>query len=96
MEIKRQQTGVTLTVEEVKSFVFRLPSPEFIQLADEIRERAETMEMTRLAETGFAEWDEPGEGIYSVSNPLGLDTSLRSYSAGAEVGVGQKKALHLE
>lgn len=36
------------------------------------------------------------EASGSVNNPLGLDTSLRSYSAGAEVEVGQKKALHLE
>jgi hypothetical protein len=64
MKSKRQQTGVTLTMEEIRSFVFRLPPSEFIQLADEVRERAETIEMTRLAETGFAEWDEPGEGIY--------------------------------
>lgn len=64
MKSKRQHSGVTLTVEEVRSFVFRLPPPEFIRLADEIRERAETIEMTRLAETGFSEWNEPGEGIY--------------------------------
>ena len=58
------QTGVTLTVEEIKTFVFRLPPLEFIQLADEMGGRAETFEMMRLAETGFAEWNEPGEEIY--------------------------------
>ena len=59
-----QQTGVTLTLEEIKSLVFRLSPLEFVQLADEMVERAETFEMMRLAETGFAEWNEPGEDIY--------------------------------
>ncbi len=58
------QTGVTLTMEEIKTFVFRLPPLEFVQLADEMRERAEIFEMMCLAETGFAEWNEPGEDIY--------------------------------
>jgi hypothetical protein len=62
-----RQAGVTLTVEEIKSFVFRLPPLEFIQLADEMRERAETFEMMWLAETGFAEWNEPGEDIYDLT-----------------------------
>jgi len=59
-----EQKGVTLTTEEIKALVFRLPPLEFVQLADEMGERAETFEMMRLAETGFAEWNEPGEGIY--------------------------------
>ena len=58
------QTGVTLTMEEIKTFVFRLPPLEFLELANEMRGRAETFEMMRLAETGFAEWSEPGEDIY--------------------------------
>jgi hypothetical protein len=64
MDIKREQPGVTLTLEEIKSLVFRLPPPQFIQLSDEMRERAETLEMTRLAETGFVDWNEPGEDVY--------------------------------
>ena len=64
MRSKTQETGVTLTMEEIRSLVYRLPPPQFIRLADEMRERAETLEMTQLAETGFAEWSEPGEGIY--------------------------------
>ncbi len=59
-----QQTGVTLTVDEIKALVFRLPPLEFMRLADEIGERAETFEMMSLAVTGFAEWNEPGEDIY--------------------------------
>ena len=61
------QTGVTLTMEEIKTLIFRLPPLEFIQLADEMRERAETFEMMWLAETGFAEWNEPGEDIYDLT-----------------------------
>jgi len=64
MSSKRQETGVTLTIEEIRSFVYRLPPSQFIRLADEMRERAETLEMTQLAETGFAEWNEPGQDIY--------------------------------
>ena len=59
-----EQTGVTITMEEIKTLVFRLPPLEFVQLSDEMGERAETFEMMRLAETGFAEWNEPGEDIY--------------------------------
>lgn len=59
-----RQTGVVLTTEEIKTFVFRLPPLEFIQLADEMDDRAETFEMMRLAESGFAEWNEPGEDVY--------------------------------
>ena len=58
------QVGVTLTLEEIQTLVFRLPPLEFAWLADRMRERAETFEMMRLAETGFAEWNEPGENIY--------------------------------
>ena len=64
--IDMEQTGATLTIEEIKTFVFRLPPLEFVQLADEMGERAETFEMMRLAETGFAEWNEPGEDIYNL------------------------------
>ncbi|MEA3338945.1 MAG: hypothetical protein U9R15_03170 [Chloroflexota bacterium] len=58
------QAGVTLTVEEVQALVFRLPPLEFIWLADRMTERAETFEMMCLADTGFAEWNEPGEDVY--------------------------------
>ena len=58
-----RQTGVTLTMEEIKAFVFRLAPLEFVQLADEMRERADTFELMCLAETGFAEWNETSEDI---------------------------------
>jgi len=50
-----RQMGVTLTLEEIEAFVFRLPPLEFVQLADEMRERADTFELMCLAETGFAD-----------------------------------------
>ena len=59
-----RQIGVLLTVEEVKTLLFRLPAPDFVRLADDIRDRAETVEMMCLAETGFSDWNEPGEDIY--------------------------------
>ena len=58
-----EQTGVTLTMEEIKTLIFRLPPLEFVQLVDEIGERAEAFAMMRLAETGFAEWNEPGREV---------------------------------
>ena len=64
--IDMEQTGVTMTMEEIKTLVFRLPPLEFVQLSDEMGERAETFEMMRLAETGFAEWNEPREDIYNL------------------------------
>jgi hypothetical protein len=65
-----EQTGVILTREEIKTFVFRLPPLEFIQLANEMAARAETFEMMRLAETGLAEWNEPGEDIYDYGTDV--------------------------
>lgn len=59
-----QNTGVTLTLDEIKQLVFRLPPAEFVQLADAMTERSETFDMMWLAETGFAEWNEPEENIY--------------------------------
>jgi hypothetical protein len=61
--IDMEQTGMTMTMEEIKALVFRLPPLEFVQLADEMGERAETFEMRRLAETGFAEWNGPGREV---------------------------------
>ena len=55
-----------LTVEEIRRLIFQLPPLDFIRLADEIQERAETFQMMSLAESGFAEWNEPGEDIYDI------------------------------
>jgi len=61
------QSGVVLSRNEIRDLVFRLPPVEIVQLADEIEDRAMTLEMMFLAEKGFAEWREPGEDIYDTS-----------------------------
>mgnify|MGYP001602394127 FL=1 len=53
-----------LSPKRVKELVFQLPPNEFMSLASEVTERAETMAMMQVAESGFAEWNEPGEDIY--------------------------------
>ena len=50
-----------LSAEEIKNMVFQLPPQEFLALVDAIEERAETIAMMRLSETGFKEWNEEGE-----------------------------------
>ncbi len=53
-----------LSPKRIKELVFQLPASDFISLATELTERAETMAMMKVAESGFAEWNEPGEDIY--------------------------------
>lgn len=50
--------------DEIKSYIFQLPARELLTLVDAIEERAETVAMMQLAETGFQEWHEEGEDIY--------------------------------
>jgi hypothetical protein len=52
------------TLEEVKSLVFQLPTSQLMELSDEITSRIQTLEMMKLAETGFQEWFDPDEDIY--------------------------------
>jgi len=65
------QMGVVLTKNEIRDLVFRLPPAELVQLADEIEDRATTLEMMFVAETGFAEWNDPGEDIYDRPEQFG-------------------------
>jgi hypothetical protein len=60
------QLTLDLNVEEIKALVFQLPPQDFFTLVDAIDERAETIAMMQLSETGFREWDEPGEDIYDA------------------------------
>jgi len=55
-----------LSAEEIKNLVLQLPTREFLALVDAIEERAETIAMMRLSETGFKEWNEEGEDIYDA------------------------------
>ena len=57
---------VDLSTEEIKNLVFQLPAQEFLVLVDAIEERAETIAMMRVSETGFQEWNEDGEDIYDA------------------------------
>ena len=47
------QLALNLSIENVKELVFQLPPEDFMKLAIEIEEHAETFEMMRLAESGF-------------------------------------------
>lgn len=55
-----------MSIEEIKDIVFQLPAQKLLELADIIEERAETIAMMQLAETGFREWCEEGEDIYET------------------------------
>ena len=57
---------VDLSTEEIKNLVFQLPAQEFLVLVYAIEERAETIAMMRVSETGFQEWNEDGEDIYDA------------------------------
>lgn len=56
------------TIEEIKILIFQLPIQEQITLIEELEERLKTLTMMQLAETGFSEWNEPGEDIYDVES----------------------------
>jgi len=64
---------VTLNVslEQVKALIFQLPARELLELGDIIEERAETVAMMKLAETGFQEWFDEGEDIYDAEAQAG-------------------------
>lgn len=55
-----------MSVDEIRELIFQLPPKELLRIAEEIEDRAETIAMMQLAETGFQEWNEPGEDIYDV------------------------------
>lgn len=58
------QVTLEVGVPEIRELIFQLPPMELVKLLDEIEQRAETAAMMQLAQTGFAEWNEPGEDIY--------------------------------
>lgn len=62
------QMTLNVSVDDVKRLVFELPAEEFLSLAEAIEDRAETVGMMRLAETGFREWDDEGENIYDAES----------------------------
>jgi hypothetical protein len=60
------QVTLDMSTEEIISLIFQLPARDFMKIAEEIEERAETVAMMQLSETAFHEWNEPGEDIYDV------------------------------
>ena len=60
------QVTLDMSAEEIKALIFQLPAVDLLTLIDAIEERAETVAMMQLAETGFAEWNEEGEDIYDA------------------------------
>ncbi|MBI4531047.1 MAG: hypothetical protein HY709_05945 [Candidatus Latescibacteria bacterium] len=57
---------LNMSMEEITSLIFQLPAQELLTLVDTLEERAETIAMMQLAETGFQEWNEEGEDIYDA------------------------------
>ena len=60
------QLTLEMSPEELKNLIFQLPAKEFMRIVEEIAERAETVAMMQLAETGFSEWNDDGEDIYDA------------------------------
>lgn len=60
------QMLMDLNADELKGLIFQLPPAELLRLAQEIEDRAETIAVMQLSETGFQEWNEPGEDIYDA------------------------------
>ena len=60
--------ALDMSAEEIKELVLRLPPDELLKVAAAIDERAETIEMMRLAESGFREWHEAGEDLYDAES----------------------------
>jgi len=59
-----EQTKTKVSVEDIRAMILQLPAQEILSLLESLEERAETLFIMRLAETGFREWAEPGEDIY--------------------------------
>ena len=55
----------TPTLEELKIAIFQLPPQDLMTLYEEIEERLQTAGMMHLAESGFREWNDEEEDIYS-------------------------------
>ncbi len=56
---------MTTKLAEIKEMIFQLPTEEINQLIREINETISTKDFMKLAETGFEEWNDPEEDLYS-------------------------------
>ncbi len=57
-----------LTAEEIKGMILQLPLQDLLRLMEALEERAHTLGMMQVAETGFREWEGPGEDLYDVES----------------------------
>ena len=62
------QLTLEFSAEKIRELVFQLPPAQLVSLADDVKERAETLQMMTLAETGFREWDQE-EDIDEAETP---------------------------
>lgn len=53
------------TLKQVQELILKLPIAEQVVLLEDLEERLETVIMMNLAETGFQEWNDPEEDIYT-------------------------------
>ncbi len=60
------QTKAQPSIEEVKQLVFQLSPQDLLTLMTDIQERLYSTEMMQIAESGFQEWNDPEEDIYSA------------------------------
>ncbi len=60
------QVTLEISTEELKALILQLPPEDLLTIADEVEDRAETIAMMNLSESGFEEWNEPGENIYDA------------------------------
>jgi hypothetical protein len=54
------------SIDEIKQLVFQLLPQDLLTLFTDIQERLQTVEMMQIAESGFQEWNDPDEDLYSV------------------------------
>jgi hypothetical protein len=62
------QTETLPTIEQVKQLAFQLSPQDLITLLNDIQERLYTNEMMQIAESGFQEWHDPEEDIYTLAD----------------------------
>ena len=55
-----------VSLREIQKLVFQLPPRAFLDLAVSVEERAETLALMRLAESGFADWNAKEESLYDA------------------------------
>jgi adenine-specific DNA methylase len=54
------------TIEDLRVAIFQLSPQDLMILHEEIEEKLQTAGMMQLAESGFQEWNDEEEDIYSV------------------------------